>query len=506
MAFEYLYDLSSCFTEISFISIALLITVAILLHYFFFSNGYNPPLPPSPRFKLPVIGHLHLLEHDMRRPLKKFRKQHGDVYSLYFGGRLSIVIAGYDAIKEAFVKNGDLFADRPSLYITDKATRKRGMVLANGQQWKEHRRFALSTMKDFGMGKSKLEGKVHEEIQTFLSEIKDFNGEAFDPKDIISTHVSNIICSILFKGQFSHNDPRFLGMIKMFDENIESAAGLANLIPWLADFPGDPLKCKKMISNGDKVFEFVESIIDEHVREYDESNIDDLTSAYIKEMKRQETSGQETTMSLEQLSGTICDLFMAGSHTTTAAIRWAIVCLVEFPEVQERLYREITDKIGNQRLPSMADKTSLMYLEAFYLEVLRYCIITIMTGLHATTRDLTFRGFTIPKHAMIMPDINSVFTDPNVWEDPENFRVEHFLNADGSLRKRDEMIAFFIGKRNCIGESLARMELLLFIGTLVQRYRLESPPNETLTVKHVDGVFGLAHSPKRYKIVAKPRN
>ncbi|XP_045160015.2 cytochrome P450 2C23-like [Mercenaria mercenaria] len=505
MACQFVYDIFSYLTQLSITSFILVITVCILLHYIFFSKRYNPPLPPSPNFKLPLIGHLHLLEHDMRKPFRKYRKQLGDVFTLYFGGRLTIVISGYETLREAFLKNGELFADRPSLYITDIATRNRGFTLANGERWREHRRFALSTLKDFGMGKSKLEGKIHEEVESFLSEIEAHKGDPFDPKDIISTHIANIICFILFKGQFKHDDQRFLGMIRLFDENMESAAGLANLMPWLAEFPGDPLKCKKMISNADKIFEYVDDIIDEHVREYDENEIDDLTSAYIKEMKRKETNGETTTMCFEELSGMIGDLFIAGSHTTTAALRWAIVCLVQFPEMQEEMYEIISSRIGNERLPSTMDKTSLGYIEAFYLEVLRYCTITISSGVHATTRDLTFKGFTIPKYALIMPDVYSALHDQDTWHDPENFRPERFLDENGNIRKREEMIAFFLGKRNCVGESLARMELLLFVGALVQRFRLESQNDEAVSLERVDGVFGLVHTPKPYRIVATLR-
>ena len=68
-------------------------------------------------------------------------------------------------------------------------------------------------------------------------------------------------------------------------------------MPWLAEFPGDPLKCKKMISNADKINEFIDDIVDEHVNNFDENDIEDLTSAYIKEMQTKESSGKKTTMS-----------------------------------------------------------------------------------------------------------------------------------------------------------------------------------------------------------------
>ena len=95
-----------------------------------------------------------------------------------------------------------------------------GFLFATGDLWSEHRRFALSTLKNFGMGKSKLEGKIHEEALSLLSNIEDFKGEPFDPTDIFSTNVANIICSLLFKGQFRHDDQRFLGMIRLIEENI----------------------------------------------------------------------------------------------------------------------------------------------------------------------------------------------------------------------------------------------------------------------------------------------
>lgn len=505
MAFQFIVDVLSYFSQFSIVSFILVITVCVLLHHIFFSIRYDPPLPPTPKFKLPLIGHLHLLERDMRKPFKKYRKSFGDVYSLYFGGKLAIVLSGYETLKEAFLKNGEVFAGRPSLYITDKATRNLGLVLATGDQWREHRRFALSTLKDFGMGKSKLEGKIQEEAMSLLSQIENFKGDPFDPKDIISTNVGNIICSMLFKGQFSHDDQRFLGMIKLMEENITSAAGLANLMPWLAEFPGDPLNCKKMISNADKVYEFIEDIIDEHVNEFDENEIDDLTSAYIKELRFKESTGEETTMSLKQLSGVIADLFIAGSHTTTATLRWAIICLVQYPDIQERIYKLLCSSIGTQRLPSSTDKTSLAYLEAFYLEVLRFCCISTSSGVHSTTRDFTFKGYTIPKEAVIIADFDSALSDPATWQDPEVFRPERFLDDNGNVRKREENITFFLGKRSCIGESLARAELLIFLGALVQKFRLESPENETVSVEHLDGVFALVHIPKPYKIIAIPR-
>lgn len=95
-----------------------------------------------------------------------------------------------------------------------------GIVNTNGPGWKEHRRFALSTLKDFGMGKSKIEGKIHSEAALLREEFENQKGLPFDPKAIIGSHVANIICSMSFGINFKHTDARFVEMMARFDENL----------------------------------------------------------------------------------------------------------------------------------------------------------------------------------------------------------------------------------------------------------------------------------------------
>mgnify|MGYP002153692313 CR=1 FL=1 len=87
---------------------------------------YSPPLPPSPAMALPLIGHLHLLTNDMRVALRGFRKKGGDVYSLMMGSQLTVVLSGYDVIKEGFKTNGDKFPNRGYMPLIERASRSMG--------------------------------------------------------------------------------------------------------------------------------------------------------------------------------------------------------------------------------------------------------------------------------------------------------------------------------------------------------------------------------------------
>ena len=70
------------------------------------------------------------------------------------------------------------------------------------------------------MGKSKLEGKMHEEAALLVAEMDSHSEQPFDPKGIIASHSANIICSMVFGMNFKHDDKRFLDMLARFDENL----------------------------------------------------------------------------------------------------------------------------------------------------------------------------------------------------------------------------------------------------------------------------------------------
>ena len=108
---DFISSLFSFLTDTSVILGVIIFTLYILFRSVFIdrSNG----LPPGPRFRLPLIGNLYDVDTDIRKFLRRYRKRYGDIYSLYFGNQLVIFISGYSHIKEAFVKNGDIFSDRP---------------------------------------------------------------------------------------------------------------------------------------------------------------------------------------------------------------------------------------------------------------------------------------------------------------------------------------------------------------------------------------------------------
>ena len=62
---------------------------------------------------------------------------------------------------------------------------------------------------------------------------------------------------------------------------------------------------------------------------------------------------------------------MAGTETTSSGLRWALVYLVNYPDIQEQLFQNINDNVGTDNLPTLQDKTKLPLVYAFIMELLR---------------------------------------------------------------------------------------------------------------------------------------
>ena len=107
-------------------------------------------------------------------------------------------------------------------------------------------------------------------------------------------------------------------------------------------------------------------------------------------------------------------------------------------QVQEKCYQQIDDKVGTGRLPTLQDKLSLPYVEATVMEVLRQSNSVSFGVQNTVSEDVVFRGYFIPKNAIILPFVESILSDQQIWTDPEAFRPERFLDDDGKCVLPDE--------------------------------------------------------------------
>ncbi|ELU08161.1 hypothetical protein CAPTEDRAFT_208884 [Capitella teleta] len=160
-----------------------LIFLAVLLFLFDFLRKQSwKTLPPGPPC-LPVLGSLPFLAaKDIREPLRKLTTKYGDVITIYLGARRVVVLNTYDAMKEALHIKGEAFLGRPNVFFLKEVTKSLGIISLTGARWKEQRRFTLKALRNFGVGSSRMEDKIQEEMSYFLCRIAQSEGQLLDPR------------------------------------------------------------------------------------------------------------------------------------------------------------------------------------------------------------------------------------------------------------------------------------------------------------------------------------
>ena len=470
-------------------------------------------IPPGPVFTLPILGDLPLLfSKDTRQVFKDLRQKHGNIFSFYLGKELTIVINGYDLIHKALVNKANVFSERPKNLLNNilEENTGKGIIMSNGPRWKEQRRFTHAHLKKLGFGKTTFENQILKEVKYFVDVLLTQNETPFDLKKNIHASVFDVLCSILIGKRFSYDDEFYQVLLQNMDEINERAmvvSGALSCFPFLRYSPVDLFQVKIYIQNVREMRMFLRETYEEHVKTRDNRNIQDFMDVYDNEIrKRAAHVDKSSSFDVEQMLPLFIDLFVAGSETTATAIRWAIVYILNFPEIKERLQSDIDKVVLTGSLPSLKDKCKLPYIEAFILETLRFANIVPLAVPHATIedRDLIFDGFRIPKGTTVMFNLDSVLFDPNIFENPTEFNPNCFLDEHGGVIQQKELIPFGIGRRKCIGESMAKMEMFLYLTTLLKTFDFLPPDGEPPPDVN-GGILGVSYSPCAFEVRAVRR-
>jgi len=164
-------------------------------------------------------------------------------------------------------------------------------------------------------------------------------------------------------------------------------------------------------------------------------------------------------MSDQELRDELVTLLLAGHETTATAVAWAVERLVRHPAKLARLVAEIEQGESDE------------YMQAVISETLRVRPVVPMV-VRVLQAPLQVGRRELPAGTRVVPSIYLTNRNPEVYDAPEEFRPERFLDKPPETFS---WIPFGGGIRRCIGASFATLEMKLILQTILKELSPEMP-------------------------------
>ncbi|XP_073497632.1 cytochrome P450 2G1-like [Phyllobates terribilis] len=462
-------------------------------------------MPPGP-LPLPILGNFLLIQSKGLLPcLTQLPEKFGPIYTFYFGSRPTVVLTGYQAVKDALVELGDAFTNRGTLPVIERLFHNGGLALLNNETWSQLRLFSLMTLKDFGMGKKSLEEPLHEEAKHLVEHFRKFNGQPVYPNKTLMSATSNVITNLVFGTRYSYDDKRWQ---RFLQDGHDAFQLISSIWGQLYDsFPGImtylPGPHQKIFSLLKPLEDAVEESVRSHQKTLDPACPQDFVDCFLLRMK-QEEKNDNTAFTIPNLVATIYDMILGGADTTTISVNFGFLILAKHPEIQDKVHKEIDEVIGQEKEPRADDRNHMPYTNAFIHELLRYSDVFPMGIVRSTTRHVNFHGYNLPKGTDVLTLLTTVLHDPSQFEKPEEFNVNHFLDENNKFKKNNGFLAFSAGKRACVAESLVRMELFIFFSIILQKFTLKPTVNpKDLDISPAENGFENYPPARKIRLIAR---
>ncbi|OMO91794.1 Cytochrome P450 [Corchorus olitorius] len=451
-------------------------------------RAQSPNFPPGPK-PWPIIGNLNLIGSLPHQSLHKLSQQYGPLMQLKFGSYPVVIASSADMAKQFLKKHDEIFASRPQTAAGKYTTYNYCNITwaPYGPYWRQGRKIYLNHL----FSSKRLESFEYirlEEMGAFVSRLFALSRKRkpIVLKEQLSRFTLSIISRIVLGKKYfrtdddheSNNDSSIVNL-EEFQEMLNELFllnGVLNIgdwIPWLAflDLQG---YVKRMKGLKKKLDRFHQHVFDEHKRKKEELMMNDFVAQDMVDLLLQLADDPDIDVKL-----------------TYDGVRG-------FTQATEELDRVI----GRERWVEEQDIPKLPYMEAIMKETMRKHPVAVLLAPHLAMENCNISGYDIHKGTRVFINTWSMGRDPLLWEEPEEFRPERFLDKKIDVKGQNfELLPFGSGRRMCPGYTLGLKMIQSSLANLLHGFNWKLPDNTKLEDLSMDEVYGLA-TPRKFPLVA----
>ncbi|KAL5250309.1 hypothetical protein ACHWQZ_G016151 [Mnemiopsis leidyi] len=454
--------------------IVLPLTALFLAWFYLFRN--NTDIPVSPGAK-PIVGHMHHFMDISRETLYLFEERYfkitdpakaGPVSHMKFFFKsnfsLNTVKVAQPLLKSNVNVDKSFQYDDAAEWLADS------VLILPGKEWHKRRlmltpAFHFSILDDFSQTMKKHAGIFVDIIRS-------------DPTKPLTQSIEEAtfysLCETSFGVEFSSQEESnaFLAPMESLAQALFVKSSSQNPLirfDWYFSRTENGKLYKSSLNalNG-QIMKLIQNA--KTAMERGETKLHNGRRGFIDQMVFEQADKKELTD--EQIIGECNTILLAGHATTTGTIAFCIYYLCRHPDVQERLFEEISEHLAGKEFDDI-DVTSLSYLGMVVKETLRLQPPGSIIG-RRLTEPMEADGHILPAGTNIDISIWWLHRDPEYWEDAEKFDPERFTEENSRGRNPYAYVPFSAGPRNCLGQRFANIEARLFIAALVYNFKMSS--------------------------------
>ncbi|KAK4488199.1 hypothetical protein RD792_003942 [Penstemon davidsonii] len=499
----------------SFFSIALLSFLILLISIFLLlkkSKILAAPLPPGPR-GLPILGFLPYIQKNLHFQFDKLAHKYGPIYKLWLGSKLCVVISSPSLMKEIVREHDVIFANH-DFTVAGMIATSGGIDIVQsdyGPYWRKMRKLFVREM----LSNNNLDASYtlrRDEVRRAIKNVYDCKiGMAINIGELIFLTEINVVLSLIWGGTVDESNRDRTGV--EFKEKVSKLIELldkpnvSDFFPVLEKF--DFQGIMKELMNGvlpgiEETLDFVinkrkKMMLSGQVEEEEEEEKSD--GARKKDflqilLELKDEDGQPMTHT--QIRVFLMDIVVGGTETTATTVEWVMAELLNNPDVMKRVQQELLDVVGKNNIVEESHISKLQCLDAAVKETFRLHPPLPFLIPRRPSESCIVGGYTVPKGSRVLMNVWSGYRDPQIWENPSEFKPERFLKEGSTwdyAGSNFQYLPFGSGRRICPGLPLAEKMVMYMLATFLHSFDWKLQEGEKLDMSEKFGIVMKKNKP-----------
>ncbi|XP_016513713.1 cytochrome P450 89A9-like [Nicotiana tabacum] len=493
------------------------------------SKQKNKKLPPGP-FPFSAIVWFNA---DIQLILRSLTTKYGPLINLRIGSlRPSIFVASHSLAYQALVQHGAVFSDRPKDMQTVNSQRINISFSPYGPLWRLLRRNLTSEIVQPSRVKSYSNARSWA-LSILIQRLLHVQSDSGEVARLIDHFQHSMFCLLLLmcfgekiegvrakqiedtQRSWLLSNSRFKKLIKFFPGGLGKII-LRNRWEDLVQLQQEqegifiPLIQARMKAKS------AEKTSDGSNQETEDEAKVAPVACYVDTLLNLELPEEKKKLNLGQIISLCSEFLNAATDTTSTSLQWIMANLVKYPPIQEKLYQEICEVVntgnpneGKTNRVKEEDVQKMPYLKAVILEGLRRHPPVHLLLPHAVTEEVELNGYVIPKDSTINFMVAEMGLDPEVWENPLDFKPDRFLDHDTAeafdiIGSREiKMMPFGAGRRVCPGYGLAMIHLEYFVANLIWHFEWKAVDGDDVDLSELQELTVVMKNPLRARVLPR---